>query len=220
MKYEAIIFDMDGTIISTEHIWQEATHNILTEYLNHLSDKEHQEIKCHLKGMGLYESCKLIANKSLQDIAPEAIIEKKATYAHDIFSKGISFIPKFEDFHNQVLEVGLKTAIGTNATQETVEHTMTIVPLNKFFKEHIYHIDHVGKVCKPNPDVFLHAAKQLNVDPKKCIVIEDSAHGVKAAKAAGMFCIGINTGKDKHTLQEADKIVDCYSEIELNKILY
>lgn len=220
MKYEAVIFDMDGTIISTEHIWQQATHTILKQYLNHLSEEEHHEIKCHLKGMGLYESCKLIANKSLENISAEDIIRQKADHAHNNFANGISFIPKFEDFHNEVLQVGLKTAIGTNATAETVEHTLNILPLNNYFKEHIYHIDHVNRVCKPNPDVFLHAAQKLNVDPTKCIVIEDSAHGIKAAKAAGMYCIGINTGNDKHTLQEADQIVDCYSEISLDKIIY
>jgi beta-phosphoglucomutase-like phosphatase (HAD superfamily) len=45
-------------------------------------------------------------------------------------------------------------------------------------------------------------------------------HGIKAAKAAGMYCIAINTGNDRHLLHEADEIVDCYREIDLDKLLY
>ncbi len=77
----------------------------------------------------------------------------------------------------------------------------------------------VNRVCKPSPDIFLHAAKKINVEPEHCIVIEDSVHGIKAAKAAGMYCIAINTGKDRHLLGQADEIVDCYTEINLEKLL-
>ena len=78
----------------------------------------------------------------------------------------------------------------------------------------------VNKVCKPNPDIFLHAAKSIGVDPKDCIVIEDSVHGIQAAKAAGMYCIAINTGNDRHLLGQADEIVDCYKQIDLDKLLH
>ena len=91
--------------------------------------------------------------------------------------------------------------------------------VKKYFAEHIYHVDHVKKAYKPNPDVYLHSAKMLNLDPSECIAIEDSSSGVKAAKAAGMYCIGINTGKNRDLLKQADAIVDCYTEIDLEKLL-
>lgn len=220
MSYKAIIFDMDGTIIATETIWQTATQEILDRYVGHLSQEQKNEIKTYLKGLALYESCKYIAQHAHTEISPDEIRAHKAQIAHDLFRKnGLQYIPYFPEFHAKTVHHKLKTAIATNAITETVDRTLQYLPLRDFFKEHIYTIDVVNKVCKPNPAIFLHAAKQIGVDPKDCIVIEDSAHGIKAAKAAGMYCIAINTGNDRHLLDQADEIVDCYSQINLDKLL-
>ena len=220
MKYKAIIFDMDGTIISTEVMWHTATQNVLDIYAAHLDQSKKDEIKIYLKGLALYESCKYIKKHSLLDVTAEEILQEKARQAHDLYhTLGLSFIPFFPEFHAKVKARNLKHAIATNATQESVDRTLTMLPLRDYFAEHIYNVDMVNRVCKPSPDIFLHAAKKIGVEPKDCIVIEDSAHGIKAAKAAGMYCIAINTGKDRHLLGEADEIVDCYTQINLDKLL-
>jgi len=220
MSYKAIIFDMDGTIICTETIWQAATQKILDKHANHLSQDKKNEIKTYLKGLALYESCKYIASHSLTDVSPDLIRQEKAQFAHDLYtSLGLSYIPHFQDFHKKACLLDFKTAIATNAIEQSVANTLKLLPLDDFFGKHIYHIDMVGGVCKPNPAIFLHAAKNIGIDPEDCIVIEDSAHGIKAAKAAGMYCIAINTGNDRHLLTQADEIVDCYQEINLEKFL-
>ncbi|MBV8660718.1 MAG: HAD family phosphatase [Candidatus Dependentiae bacterium] len=220
MNYKAIIFDMDGTIISTETIWATATQTILDKYVDHLSQEKKSEIKSHLRGLALYESCKLIAEHTLNNISPDEIRAEKAAIAHNLYeTHGLAFIPFFPEFHQKVIEHGLKTAVATNAISQSVEHTLRHLPLRDFFAEHIYHIDMVNKVHKPNPAIFLHAAKMIGVEPKDCIVIEDSVHGIRAAKAAGMYCIAINTSNERHLLHEADEIVDCYKEIDLEKLL-
>ncbi len=221
MNYKAIIFDMDGTIVSTEIMWQAATQRILEKYTAHLPQEKKDEISAYLKGFALYESCKHIAQYSLTQVDPQEILQQKMELAHDLYdTHQVTFIPHFPEFHGKVMHHGLKTAIATNAITQTVAKTLEQLPLETFFAEHIYNIDMVNKVCKPNPAIFLHAARQINIDPKDCIVIEDSAHGIKAAKAAGMYCIAINTGNDRHLLHEADEIVDCYREIDLDKLLH
>lgn len=221
MNYKAIIFDMDGTIVSTETIWQTATQQILDKYVNHLSQQKKDEIKTYLKGLALYESCKYIAQHALEETSPDEIRAEKASIAHDLYtSHGLTFIPFFPEFHKKVIKHGLKTAIATNAVEQTVARTLKHLPLQDYFAEHIYHIDMVNKICKPNPAIFLHAAKNIGVEAKNCIVIEDSVHGIKAAKAAGMYCIAINTANDRHLLGQADEIVDCYTHIDLDKLLY
>jgi beta-phosphoglucomutase-like phosphatase (HAD superfamily) len=61
---------------------------------------------------------------------------------------------------------------------------------------------------KPNPDCYLKAANDLGFDPSECIGIEDSASGIKAAKAAGLFIIGVATSLPAHFLTEADLILE------------
>lgn len=221
MNYKAIIFDMDGTIVSTEVVWQLATQHILNKYTNHLSQEKKDEIKTFLKGLALYESCKYLAGHAITETCPQQILNEKLQLAHEMYeTHSVSFIPHFSEFHGKATGHGLKTAIATNAITSTVEKTLNQLPLQDFFAEHIYNIDMVNKVCKPNPAIFLHAAQNIGIDPEQCIVIEDSVHGIRAAKAAGMYCIAINTGNDRHLLHEADEIVDCYKEINLEKILY
>ena len=221
MNYKAIIFDMDGTIICTELMWQQATHKILDIYAGHLSAHERKEINTYLKGLAVYESCKYIAQHAKTPVSVDEIRATKSKIAHDLYeTQGLNFIPFFPEFHAKTQKYNLKTAIATNAIEQTVEKTLKFLPLRDFFGEHIYNIDMVNKVCKPDPTIFLHAAKNIGVDPQNCIVIEDSVHGIKAAKAAGMYCIAINTGNDRHLLGQADEIVDCYTHINLEKLLY
>jgi beta-phosphoglucomutase len=221
MNYKAIIFDMDGTIISTELMWQTATQKILEKYAHHLPQEKKEEINTYLKGLAVYESCKYIAKHALDHVSVDEIRAEKSRIAHDLYeTHGLTFIPFFQDFHAKTQKHNLKTAIATNATHVTVEKTLKYLPLRDFFNEHIYNIDMVGKVCKPNPDIFLHAAKNIGIDPQDCIVIEDSVHGIQAAKSAGMYCIAINTGNDRHLLGQADEIVDCYKQIDLDRLLY
>jgi beta-phosphoglucomutase-like phosphatase (HAD superfamily) len=65
--------------------------------------------------------------------------------------------------------------------------------------------------AKPNPAVFLAAAEQLNQLPENCLVIEDSAAGVEAARKAGMTCIAVMTSHKKSQLKDADLVLDDFN---------
>ncbi len=128
-------------------------------------------------------------------------------------------IEGFDRFHDKLADFNLKSAIATNSNIPTLQKVMAHIKLEKFFKEHIYSIDLIGKIPKPDPSIYLFAADKLNIDPKKCIAIEDSPFGIAAAKAAGMLCVGINTGKDRQALAQSDLIIDHYDELDIAKLI-
>ena len=218
MKYKAIIFDMDGTIITTESVWEYTTKHLL-KTKGCLTDQECHEILPMLKGASLYTTCNFIKTTFNPPDSVQDLIEEKQRLAFKKFDKHTALIEGFDRFHNKLAPLNLKTAIATNSNLQTLEKVMQLIPLATFFKQHIYSIDLVGKVPKPNPDIYIFAAAKLNIDPKHCIAIEDSAHGIAAAKAAGMLCIGINTGKDRQALAQADHIIDHYDELIIENLL-
>ena len=146
-------------------------------------------------------------------------MEQKSQCAVNLYREHVRFIDGFITFHKEVIKAQLKTGVATNADDATLEITKSVLKLEQFFGEHIYGISQVNFVCKPNPAIYLHAAEKLQVKPEECIAIEDSAHGIQAAKKAGIFCVGINTGKNRSYIQESDLIIDSYEELQLSHLL-
>lgn len=218
MKYQAIIFDMDGTIIATESAWELASLHLLKQHTN-MNEQEYKAVLAILRGASLYTTCAYIKKTFNVQASIEELMEQKLNHAFGVMGSSIRYIQGFEKFHETLVHHNLKSAIATNATDLSIDKILQTVPLGRFFKEHIYGIDRVNKTPKPKPDIYLFAAQQLNVDPNFCIAIEDSAHGINAAKAAGMFCIGINSGNDRNVISHADLVIENYDDLDLTTLL-
>ncbi len=211
---KAIIFDMDGTIVDTNAIWDSATQKLLISKGVDYTPPIHKTVRELLMGGagGLRQGCAQLKQMfALRETVEQLAAEKKA-HAHELFQTGIRFIEGFPAFHAKIAH--LPTSIATNADERTLELTNKALKLDTFFGPHMYCISHVNHVGKPHPAIYLHAAAQLGINPADCIAIEDSATGIKAAQAAGMYCIGINTHGSKELIACADVVVDSYEEID------
>lgn len=220
MKYKGIIFDMDGTIIDSTPLWQQVTRELLARKGIRPTPKELAELEAELEGIGLRPGCLILKKElGLRDSIEDLMREKQEQITL-LFKKHVKFIDGFQNFHQKVMEKELKSGIATNADDVTLERAIEKLNLDKYFGEHIYNVTHVNNKHKPAPDLYLHAADKLELDPKNCVAIEDSSLGIKAAVDAGMFCIGINSNNNREALQEAHLIIDHYDEIELKKLLH
>ena len=117
----------------------------------------------------------------------------------------------------QSKEQGIKCAVATSSLRWRAEKILDLLKIRKSFDAIVTAED--TKNHKPNPDVFLEAARQVGVKPEECVVIEDSRNGVKAAKRGNMKAIGFAT--KYHSAKEfkhADITINNFSEINIEKL--
>lgn len=219
MKYTAVIFDMDGTIISSDTVWERALQELLGARSITVTPELKEFFNICLHGIDMRSACSIIKDHMGLADSIEDLIHEKRKIADNLYPKEVSLIDGFTNFHEQLVAHNCAVGIATNANASTVQATDSTLNLIKFFGEHIYHIDHVQGIGKPNPLIFLHAAEKLGHNPAQCIVIEDSPHGVMAAKKAGMFCVGINTAQRPELLWQADMVIDHYDELDVKTLL-
>jgi HAD superfamily hydrolase (TIGR01509 family) len=214
MDIKAIIFDLDGTILNTEPMWVRAAQTVLHDHGITLDAHAQKELENHVVGVGLQKVSHYL--KTAYDLpeSVEKLYDTQRLFVEKIFDTSLEFVEGFETFIKKVIDLHLPRAIATNTQRETADKIVKIMGLEYYFGNHIYTITDVDGVGKPSPNLYLYTARKLQVEPSECIVIEDSMPGIVGAKNAGMYCIGINTGRNRAKLAQADVIVDRFDEID------
>lgn len=187
MKPELIIFDCDGTLANTEYMHQLAVIGALES----CGFPGYTVGFCldHFVGGGIAHVQKTVEEREGRKLSPEFL-----TYYVEgcdrLMAKGVDPLPGAMEAVQHLSE-RYKVCVASNGETGTVHKTVRSMGMMDIFGEaHIYTKAQVLR-GKPAPDLFLFAAKEMGVDPSKCVVIEDSIAGVTAGLAAGMLTIGI-----------------------------
>jgi len=111
------------------------------------------------------------------------------------------------------LKGNYKLAVASSSSHKLIDIIINRLNIRSFFDDFVSGADVVNS--KPDPEIFLLTAKRLGVKPENCLVIEDSSHGVKAAKDAGMKCIGFyGSNTYLQDISAADKLIGDFSEFD------
>lgn len=212
-KVKACIFDLDGVIVDTAKYhylaWRRLAHELGFEF----TEKDNEQ----LKGVSRMRSLEIllsVGNIKIDDEKKkEELAEKKNNWYVEYISKMTEeeILPGVREFLNLLKDNGIKIAIGSAS-----KNTLTIlerIGLKDFF-DVVIDGTKISK-AKPDPEVFLKAAQELNIPPEECCVFEDAIAGIEAAKRAGMKVIGVG---DPNILKEADKVIQTFEGQNLELI--
>lgn len=185
-KIKAIIFDLDGTLVDSEPIYFQSDRKLLAEYgVTNLD----WELKTKYVGVGSREMLEDLHKVYQFKDTLENLLVKKNRYYLELAKDNTVVYPEMLRFVELLKANNFPIALASGSSPEAIELVLSVTDLKKHF-DVILSAEHVKK-GKPEPDIFLEAAKLLGIPAESCLVVEDSRYGVEAAKGALMYCMAM-----------------------------
>jgi beta-phosphoglucomutase len=208
---KAFLFDLDGVLVSTEHnhflAWQRCAHSLDIAF----SEKENEL----LKGVSRADSLKKILElgaKTISEAEFEALLKSK----NDFYLESIqdlnqeNLLPGVLNLLEQAKAKGIRLGVGSSS--KNANFILDKLHIRNYFE---VVIDGNGvKDPKPHPEVFLNGASALGLDPSACMVFEDAASGIAAAKAGGFTAVGVG---NPHIADIADIYLNDLTEFRVEQ---
>jgi len=178
--FQAVIFDMDGTILDTESVFRTIVFEVCTELGFEMTDAVHMSMVG-----GSHENTNRLLIESYGVTFPYALFDERCrVIMRERSHGGVPVKPGARELIGELRERGIPTAVATSSRQPHAQHHLGAAGLLDQFETVVTRDDVVNP--KPHPEPYLTAARRLGVDPLHCLALEDSHSGVRAAHAAGM----------------------------------
>jgi beta-phosphoglucomutase len=204
-----VIFDMDGVLVNSEPLHLLATQEILAAHGVTLTDEE------YFGRYIVYSDWEL-----LELLLPDATARPSAAKAKsrrylELVEAGVAAFPDGLDL--LLRTDGWQVGLATGSMRQEAELALGSLGIRERFQIVVTREDCVNG--KPHPEPFLRAAEGLGLSPERCVVVEDTPGGIRAAKAAGMMCVAVTHSCSKDSLREADLIVDDLGRVDLDALV-
>lgn len=188
MKKFALLFDMDGVIVDTNPAHKKAILQFCDKYNKRLSD---EELAKYIWGRTNKEWIRHLFGEDTSDAQLKIYADEKELLFRNIYEPDVKLLDGLRSFLDLLKHNNIPMAIGTSAPRANVDFIFKHTGIEKYFDAVLD--ETFVTIGKPNPEIYIKAAKALGFDPADCIVAEDSFAGVEAGKRAGSKVLGITT---------------------------
>jgi beta-phosphoglucomutase len=214
MDVKCCIFDLDGVIVDTAKYHCLAWKRLANELGFDFTEKDNERLK-GVSRMASLEILLSIGKVSLSEEDKVALAAKKNAWYVEYISKmnKDEILPGVENFLSTLRASGIKVSLGSASKNSMM--ILDNLELTRYF-DAIIDGNKVSE-AKPDPEVFLLGAKELNISPEFCVVFEDAEAGIEAATRAGMRSIGIGSPE---TLGKATKVIPNLENSDLNLLKF
>lgn len=213
---KAVLFDMDGVIVNTEPLHREAYYKMFEEVGVSVPDDLYETYT----GRATLPICEDLCRRFELAEKPKTLMNIKRRHFKNLFDTSDSLtlidgvLDLIQDYHRNELTL----VLASSASMLNINRVFERFDLDRYFKGKISGAD--LEASKPHPEIFIRAAEIAGSPKKNCMVIEDSTNGIKAAHAAGIFCVAFqnphSVGQD---YSKADRLISDFSEISYSKVI-
>lgn len=206
---------MDGVIVDTEPVHSYAFH----QHFKNLGIDVSDALYATLLGKSTRNVYQSLKEKFHIAADVQTLIDQKRAIFNDAFDHkpDLFLIDGVENLIKDLYSNGMQLIVASSSSKQTIDRVFKRFNLYQYFTDIVSGEDFPKS--KPDPEIFLHAASLSKAPKENCIVIEDSSNGVKAAKSAGIFCIGYDSIHSKmQDLSEADMVIREFTELDFEKI--
>jgi beta-phosphoglucomutase-like phosphatase (HAD superfamily) len=209
MPSDAFIFDLEGVIIDTEQHWDAVQATMLARR-GHIYDRD--TLKPALSGLGGAAAVDVIRTRYAIEDSAESLLAERNDLFRARLGGGVPYVPGFVDFLAGVCP-SVPRCVATSMAADLVAIADGATGFAARVGGRVYTPESVGNRSKPAPDLFLHSAERLGVPAERCLVFEDSPHGIEAARRAGMRCVALATTYPAALLTAADHVVSGWHQL-------
>lgn len=212
---QGVLFDMDGVIVDTEPLHRKAYHQMFDEVGITVSSDLYESFT----GQSTINICKRICDHFELKSTPETLVQIKRANFQTLFDNDtdLTLLDGVLDLIKEYRENDLKLVLASSASMSNINSIFERFHLEQYFIAKFSGAD--LKQSKPHPEIFEKAAFATGYERTNCMVIEDSTNGIKAANAAGIFCVGYDSEHSKNQdYSIANMVITDFKEIQYEKI--
>ena len=182
---EAVVFDLDGVIVDSEHVWDEVREGLARER----GGRWHDRAQADMMGMSSVEWSRYMHDVIGLPEPPEEINAEVVRRMQERYARDLPVVPGAVDAVRRLAAGSFRLGVASSSNRPLIETVLRETGLAKLFEATVSS-EEVER-GKPAPDVYLEAARRLRVSPDRAAAVEDSASGIRSAHAAGMLVVAI-----------------------------
>jgi HAD superfamily hydrolase (TIGR01509 family) len=209
---QAVVFDLDGVLLQSEEVWDA----VRERYVRERGGRYDEEVQRAMMGMSAPEWSRFLHEEAGVPDDLEAINSEVVRRMLEAYRRELPLLPGAVEAVRRAA-AAFPLALASSSNRDVFEEVLELAGLTDCFRATVSaeEVEH----GKPAPDVYLEAARRLDVAPERCTAVEDSHAGIRSAKAAGMRVVAIPNATyapDEETLRLADAVVRSLDELSVD----
>lgn len=198
------IFDLDGTLVDSMGVWT----NVDIQYLQKRGIEVPPDLAEQIQALTFEDCARYFKKRFGLSETIEEIMDEWNKMAYDEYAHNVKLKPGVRDYLSYLKKKGIKIGLATSNIPELLHATLKNNDILHYFDS----ISTVSEVSRNKnfPDIFVLAAKKMDVEPSECVVFEDILPAILSAKSAGMKTVGVYDKHSEHDMEEIKKHADIF----------